>query len=50
MAGVAATAAPARALAIFFAIGGAQLIARGRGDLAACGRTIEAYRAAGLIP
>jgi TetR/AcrR family transcriptional regulator, transcriptional repressor for nem operon len=39
-----------RALAVFAAIEGAQLIARGRGDVAAFDQSIEAYRAAGLLP
>ena len=38
------------ALAIFAAIEGAQLVARGRGDITAYDQAIEAYRAAGLIP
>lgn len=41
---------PARALAVFAAIEGAQLVARGRGDIAVFDRTIDAYRAAGLMP
>lgn len=40
----------ARALAIFAAIEGAQLVARGRGDLAVFDQTLAAYRAAGLTP
>ncbi|MBO9559349.1 MAG: TetR/AcrR family transcriptional regulator [Caulobacter sp.] len=40
----------ARALAIFAAIEGAQLVARGRGDIAVFDQTIAAYRAAGLAP
>ena len=40
----------ARALAVFAAIEGAQLVARGRGDIAVFDQTIEAYRAAGLTP
>jgi TetR/AcrR family transcriptional repressor of nem operon len=40
----------ARALAIFAAIEGAQLVARGRGDIAVFDQTVEAYRAAGLTP
>lgn len=40
----------ARALAIFAAIEGAQLVARGRGDLAIFDQTMAAYRAAGLTP
>jgi TetR/AcrR family transcriptional repressor of nem operon len=39
-----------QALAILAAIEGAQLIARGRQDLAAYDRAIAAYRVAGLIP
>jgi TetR/AcrR family transcriptional repressor of nem operon len=47
----AATAAiEQRALAIFAAVGGAQLVARGRGDIAVYDEAIEAYRAAGLLP
>jgi len=40
----------ARALAIFAAIEGAQLVARGRGDIAVFDQTIAAYGAAGLMP
>jgi TetR/AcrR family transcriptional repressor of nem operon len=39
-----------QALAIFAAIEGAQLVARGRGDIAMFDRAITAYRAAGLFP
>ncbi|HEV2155650.1 TetR/AcrR family transcriptional regulator [Bradyrhizobium sp.] len=39
-----------RALAIFAAVEGAQLVARGRGDIAVYDQAIEAYRAAGLLP
>jgi TetR/AcrR family transcriptional repressor of nem operon len=39
-----------RALAIFAAIEGAQLVARGRGDLAIFDQTMAAYSAAGLTP
>lgn len=39
-----------RALAIFAAIEGAQLVARGRGDLAVFDQTIVAYQTAGLMP
>jgi TetR/AcrR family transcriptional regulator, transcriptional repressor for nem operon len=39
-----------QALAIFAAIEGAQLIARGRGDIAMFDRAVTAYRAAGLFP
>lgn len=45
-----AAAAGQRALAIFAAVGGAQLIARSRGDIAVYDRIIETYRATGLIP
>ncbi len=40
----------ARALAIFAAVNGAQLAARGRGDSAVFDAIIGSYRAAGLIP
>ena len=40
----------ARALAIFAAIEGAQLVARGRGDIAVFDQTLAAYRSAGLMP
>uniref|UniRef100_B0SW13 Transcriptional regulator, TetR family n=1 Tax=Caulobacter sp. (strain K31) TaxID=366602 RepID=B0SW13_CAUSK len=40
----------ARALAVFAAIEGAQLVARGRGDIAVFDQMIAAYRAAGLTP
>lgn len=39
-----------RALAIFAAIGGAQLAARSRNDIAVYDAIIESYRASGLIP
>jgi TetR/AcrR family transcriptional regulator, transcriptional repressor for nem operon len=39
-----------QALAIFAAIEGAQLVARGRGDIAMFDRAVAAYRAAGLLP
>ncbi|USQ97017.1 TetR/AcrR family transcriptional regulator [Caulobacter sp. RL271] len=39
-----------RALAIFAAIEGAQLVARGRGDIAVFDQTMAAYRAASLTP
>jgi TetR/AcrR family transcriptional repressor of nem operon len=39
-----------RALAIFAAVEGAQLVARGRGDVGVFDQTIEAYRTAGLLP
>ena len=39
-----------RALAIFAALQGAQLVARGRGDIAVFDEALEAYRSAGLIP
>ena len=38
------------ALAVFTAIEGAQLVARGRGDIAVYDAAIEAYRTAGLLP
>jgi TetR/AcrR family transcriptional repressor of nem operon len=40
----------ARALAIFGAIEGAQLVARGRGDIALFDQMLAAYSAAGLTP
>jgi len=40
----------ARALAIFAAIEGAQLVARGRGDITVFDQTMAAYRGAGLTP
>lgn len=43
-------AVQARALAIFAAIEGAQLVARSRGDVAVFDATVNAYRQAGLIP
>lgn len=39
-----------RALAIFSAIAGAQLVARGRGDIAVFDNSVAAYRLAGLLP
>ena len=39
-----------RALATFAAIEGAQLVARGRGDIAVFDRMLAAYKAAGLTP
>lgn len=39
-----------QALAVFAAIEGAQLVARGRSDVAVFDETVEAYRAAGLLP
>jgi TetR/AcrR family transcriptional repressor of nem operon len=39
-----------REMAIFAAIAGAQLIARGCQDIGIYDRTIRAYRTAGLIP
>ena len=44
------TALRDRALAIFAAIEGAQLVARGRGDIAIFDQTMAAYSAAGLTP
>lgn len=38
------------ALAIYAAVEGAQLIARGRDDIRVYDRTVETYRAAGLLP
>jgi TetR/AcrR family transcriptional repressor of nem operon len=40
----------AQALAIYAAVEGAQLVARGRDDLSAFDNTIAAYRLAGLLP
>jgi len=40
----------AKALALFAALEGAQLIARGRGDIASYDEAVEAYRVVGLIP
>lgn len=39
-----------RALAIYAAVEGAQLVSRGRGDIGVYDQTIEAYRLSGLIP
>jgi len=39
-----------RALSILAAIQGAQLVSRGRNDIAAYDQMIESYRAVGLIP
>ena len=39
-----------RALAIFGAIAGAQLVARGRGDISVFDRSMDAYQQAGLLP
>jgi TetR/AcrR family transcriptional repressor of nem operon len=39
-----------QALAIYAAVEGAQLVARGRNDIAVFDRTIDAYRLAGLLP
>lgn len=39
-----------RALAVFAAVQGAQLVARGGNDIAVFDRAITAYRAAGLLP
>lgn len=47
---VAAKATQRRALAIFAAIEGAQLVARSRGDVAVYDEIVEAYRATGLLP
>lgn len=48
--GTSRSAVEKRALAIFAAIEGAQLVARGRGDLAVFDDTVSAFRAAGLLP
>jgi TetR/AcrR family transcriptional repressor of nem operon len=45
-----ATAAGARARAIFAAVAGAQLMARGRADIALFDTLIETYQASGLLP
>jgi TetR/AcrR family transcriptional regulator, transcriptional repressor for nem operon len=47
---VATKALQRRALAIFAAIEGAQLVARSRGDVSVYDEIVEAYRAAGLLP
>jgi TetR/AcrR family transcriptional regulator, transcriptional repressor for nem operon len=47
---VATKATQRRALAIFAAIEGAQLVARSRGDVSVYDEIVEAYRAAGLLP
>jgi TetR/AcrR family transcriptional repressor of nem operon len=39
-----------QALAIYAAVEGAQLISRGRGDIAVYDNTIDTYRRAGLLP
>jgi TetR/AcrR family transcriptional repressor of nem operon len=39
-----------RALAIFAAIGGAQLAARSRNDIAVYDAIVDSYRASGLVP
>jgi len=39
-----------QALAIYAAVEGAQLIARGRDDISVYDKTIETYRSAGLLP
>jgi TetR/AcrR family transcriptional repressor of nem operon len=49
-AGVAAEAIQRRALAIFAAIEGAQLVARSRGDVSVYDGIVEAYRAGVLLP
>lgn len=48
--GSAPAVAEARALAIYAAVGGAQLAARGRGDVAVFDAIMETYRDSGLIP
>jgi TetR/AcrR family transcriptional repressor of nem operon len=47
---VATKALQRRALAIFAAIEGAQLVARSRGDVSVYDEIVEAYRVAGLLP
>ncbi len=49
-AGPAAKAVQRRALAIFAAIEGAQLVARSRDDVSVYDDVVDAYRAAGLLP
>ena len=49
-AGVAAEVIQRRALAIFAAIEGAQLVARSRDDVSVYDGIVEAYRAGGLLP
>ena len=48
--GVSKKAVQRLALAVFAAIEGAQLVARGRGDVAVFDEIVESYRTAGLIP
>lgn len=49
--GAANKAVQRRALAIFAAVEGAQLVARSRGaDVSGFDQTMEAYRTAGLLP
>jgi TetR/AcrR family transcriptional repressor of nem operon len=48
--GTVSDATKRQALAIFSAIEGAQLVSRGRGDIAAYDDALVAYRTAGLIP
>jgi TetR/AcrR family transcriptional repressor of nem operon len=48
--GAARKAIQRQAQAVFAAIEGAQLVARGRGDVTVFDEIVEAYRAAGLIP
>jgi len=50
LSGASEDVARARALAMFAAIEGAQLVARGRGDVAAYDAILATYRAAGLLP
>lgn len=45
-----ATTADARARAIFAAVAGAQLLARGRSDLSLFDSLVDTYRACGLLP
>lgn len=44
------TSAEARALAIFAAVAGAQLLAKGRADISLFDALIDTYRATGLLP
>lgn len=47
---VSKAAADQRAFAIYAAVGGAQLTARGRGDISTYDKIIEGYRVSGLMP
>lgn len=48
--GDAEAAVEGRALSIFAALEGAQLVARGRGDITVFDRILDGYRASGLLP